>query len=385
MSLLMKTRGPCWRKCRCKDSGRKVGKRDRNMKKKAFRGKTIAALAALALVMGAVLLGSTALERIRQAEREAELRAEGEKLKPSSWTEDNTLTLEGGLYGFDHRIETFLFMGTDASGSSDPQAFRGGMADFLLLMVLDHTGDAIGCIQIDPNTMTAVRELDTDISEITSRNLQICTAHWYGLTPEMAVGNTMYAVRQYLGGLVQIDGYFVMSIENAAALNHAVGGVEVTIEDDLDSADPAMVRGATVLLNDEQVEIFLRARQSVGGGTNAERMARQRQYMASFFSRVKQKTAEDAAFGLALWNALKDAAVSDMNGNDFSRIAQKLIKGEDRGIVTVRGAVSQGDVLQDGMLHEEFYPDAGPVRDAMTDLFSLIPLDGGNDTKEDEA
>ena len=346
----------------------------RNMRKKENRGKLLVGGAALILLLAAVFGGAMLLEQAQQREREQALRQEAETLKAAVWTAENTVRLDGDLYGFDHRIETYLFIGTDNSGSSSPDSYWGPMADFLLLMVLDHTDNTIGYLQIDRNTVTDVRELTQDGQEITSRKLQICTAHWYGRNPEMAAENTVYAVRNYLGGLGKIDGYFVMSMADIGQLNHAVGGVEVTIQDELDKDNPTLRQGETLTLSDEQAAYFLRVRMAVGDGTNAERMARQRQYMGAFFSKVKEKTLENPAFGLELWDMLKGAAVSDMNGNAFSRIAQKLLKGTSKGILTIRGGTSLGYVLQDGKLHEEFYADDGAVRDIMIELFSLTPV-----------
>ena len=327
------------------------------------------------LLIGAILFGTALVERIQQGEREKELLVRQEELRPSQWTDENTVTLEGKLYGYDHRIETFLFVGTDLGGNSDPADYRGAMADFLLLMVLDHTDNTYGYLQIDRNTITDVKELDMNGQEITSRDLQICTAHWYGRNPEMAAENTVDAVRGYLGGLAQIDGYYVLNVEDAGKLNSAVDGVEVTIEDDLSALDPEMTKGKTLVLSDEQARLFLQARQNVGDGTNAERMARQRQYMAAFFRKVKEKTRENPEFGLEVWNRLKDAGRTDMKGNDFSRIAKKILKGEDKGIRTVKGQMVLGTVLEDGKLHEEFYADGESLMNTMKDLFSLREIE----------
>lgn len=339
------------------------------MRKKTKTKKLAAAAVALALALAAVLFGAALLERAQQRQEEQALLQEAEGLRATAWTAENTLTLDGQRYGFDHRIESYLFIGTDDSG--------GGMADFLLLMVLDHTENTVACLQIDRNAVTDVRELTADGQEITSRALQICTAHWYGRNPEMAAENTVYAVRNYLGGLGKIDGYFVMNMRDVGQLNHAVGGVEVTIQDALDAGDPALRQGETLVLSDEQAAYFLRVRMSAGQGTNAERMARQRQYMGSLFKKVKEKSNENPTFGLELWDMLHGAAVSDMNGNAFSRIAQKLLKGTDKGIYTLKGETVLGYVLQDGQPHEEFYAADGAIKEAMIDLFSLTPIDDG--------
>lgn len=337
--------------------------------------KMLFAAISLLVLLAAVFGGAAILEGIQQREKEQALLLAAETLKADQWTDQNTVLLDGRRYGFDHRIETCLFVGTDDSGSRDPDNYWGGMADFLLLMVLDHTDDTIAYLQIDRNTVTDVRELTKDGQEIASRKLQICTAHWYGRNPTMAVENTVYAVQNFLGGLGKIDGYFVMNMHDVGQLNHAVDGVEITVQDKLDEDNPSLRQGETLTLSDEQAAYFLRVRMAVGDGTNAERMARQRQYMGAFFKKVKEKTSENLTFGLELWDMLKGAAVSNMNGNAFSRIAQKLLKGEDKGIYTIRGETVLGYVLQDGILHEEFYAGYGAVLDVMTDLFSLTPIE----------
>lgn len=262
------------------------------------RKKIIAAIVALPLLLIALFFGSAMLENALLRRREQTLLQQAAAYKASRWTAQNTVSLDGALYGFDHRIETFLFIGTDGGGDTDN--YQSAMADFLLLMVLDHTDDTVACLQIDRNTVTDVRELTDEGREITSRRLQICTAQWYGKNPEMAAENTVYAVRQYLGGLMTIDGYFVMNMNDVGSLNHAVGGVEVTIPDGMEQDDPALRRGETVTLSDEQAAYFVRARRGVGGSTNAERMARQRQYMSSLFNSVKQRTMENPKYALEL-------------------------------------------------------------------------------------
>lgn len=354
------------------------------MKKRAISGRMVVAAALIAALIVAIVCASVLLERGQQRDRERELQVQSEALKASMWTDENLVDIGDKLYGFDHRLETFLFVGTDNSGSgnSDPEDFRGPMADFLLLMVLDHTKNTIGYLQIDRNTVTDVDELDASGEVIDTRELQICTAHWYGRNPEMCAENTVNAVKSYLGDLENIDGYFVINMDDIGRLNHTVGGVEVTIEDDMDAADATLAKGKTLVLDDEQAEHFLRARTNVEGSKNAERMKRQRQYMTSFFEKVKEKTMENPKFGIDLWDMLKDVSVSNMNGNDFSRIAQKLLKGENKGIHTIKGETVLGYILEDGVEHEEFYPDVDSLRDEMVELFSLVPVEDEEDDGE---
>ena len=370
--------------------------------------------------------------------------------------EEDTLDFDGELFGFDHRMEAFLFVGTDNNGTNmeeftvnqnedetdaafdnsnagassdddfddDPDEIaddtsdesasdtedesvsgteedtelpddyfevdqdwskypHGGMCDFLLLMVLDYTDDTYGFLQIDRNTMTYVNMYTPDGSPGGEAFEQICTAYWYGLDPETNAENTVLAVSDLLGYLENIKGYYILNMDNIGVLNHAVGGVEVTIDDDLTPTDPDMVKGAQLTLTDEQAERYLRARMNVGGGTNVERMSRQRTYMNSFFSKVKNLSEQKADFYNDLWISLRHAGNTNMNGNTFSRIANMLLKGESKGTLTLEGETIIGDVGPDGERHEEFYPDEESIFKVMNTLYPLIRIPDEDEYEDD--
>lgn len=352
------------------------------MNKDGRIGGTTFRLIALVLTLALIVGGTMLYERTRRDAEQARLEVLEESLDTSPWTDENTVLLDDELYGFDHRLESYLFIGTDENAKSLSGSYQRAMADFLLLMVMDHTDNSYGFIQIDRNTITNVSELDESGNIVYDRELQVCTAQWYGTTAELGAKNTVDAVRLLLGELENIDGYYEISMKDIAALNRAVGGVKITFDEDLTAADPAFVKGASVTLDDAQAEAFLRARMSVGQGTNVERMDRQWQYMSSLLARVREHTAKDPRYGLELWNALRSIAVTDMIGNDFSRIAQKLLKGQDKGILRLEGKTRQGKILGDGLLHEEFYPTVDSIVEVMTELYSLVLADP-DDVKPD--
>ena len=346
----------------------------------------IVGLVALALTVVLVVGCTTLLERRQLQKQRAELVALEANLGAKHWTDFNTVLLNDDLYGFDHRIESYLFIGTDADTKAKrlDSDYHSVMADFILLMVMDHTDDTYGFIQIDRNTITPVDEMNRDNKVIATRNLQICTAQWYGLNAEMGAQNTVNAVRNLLGELEVIDGYYEISMKDIAELNHAVGGVEIHFDEDLTAANPAFQKDATITLTDAQAEAFLRARMGVGEGTNEERMSRQRQYIEGLFEKVREHTRDNPKYGVELFRSLRSIAVTNMIGNDFSRIAQKLLKGENKGILRPEGESKLGTVLGDGKQHEEFYPRTDSIIDVMTRLYSLVPADVA-DSEDDEA
>ena len=59
-----------------------------------------------------------------------------------------------------------------------------------------------------------------------------------------------------------------------------------------------------------------------------------------------------------------------------------LLKGQDKGILTISGKTKVGRVLDDGEEHEEFYADPSSIRDVMTQLYSLVKIEEPGESEE---
>lgn len=280
--------------------------------------------------------------------------------------------LYGKKYIYNHQIETYLFLGTDGSGAEDGEGedYVGSMADSINLLVLDKTDKTYAIIQLNRDTITEIDLMTEDGESYASAELQLCTAHWYGGNKQQSCENTVAAVSRFLGK-IKIDGYLAIPMTQIGALNHLVGGVEVTIEDDFPELDPSLVMGETILLSDEQAVNYLRGRMNVGDGENTSRMRRQKQYMKSFAERAKQTLGNDADALLAAEQELLGFSTTDLTEKTLSGIADKLYQYENLGIFTPEGETALGSRLGDGLEHVEFYADEQSVTDMMTQLFHL--------------
>ena len=310
----------------------------------------------------------------------AEKRAEG--LLPETEEEQTELViprkvrgkvkLNGTTYTWDHVIETWLMIGTDHSGNEqgEGEEYHGSMADFLMLAVFDRTDKTYGFLQLDRDTMTDVTMLQPDGTGYASADMQLCTAHWYGGTPAQGCENTVDAVSRLLGGL-RIDGYYSLGMDDIGEMNHMIGGVEVTIEDDFSQSDPTLKMGETVLLNDEQAFHYIHDRMNVGDGSNVGRMKRQREYLKGFMEKVLKKTKEHSSFINDLYYGLEDRAVTTMTNRDLSRLIKRVDQGENIGTCQIEGELTRGLSLADGQYHAQFYADKDSIRETLTELYHL--------------
>ena len=235
------------------------------------------------------------------------------------------------LIGYDHNAEGQL---EELHGYSN-----GGQADFLLLVVLDHRYDQIHLLQIDRDTMARVRVTDAKGRQHDRSAIQICLAHAYGNTREANNANTVLAVETLLGIEAADDGacidwYMAMDISGISRLNDLLGGVTITIREDLTQIDPAMTAGARLTLTGDQAEKFCRSRRGVGDQTNASRMERQKQYMEAASGRLLELSRADADYGLKLLDGMGviyDMAAQSYGGYSFGPAYEGTETGDAAG------------------------------------------------------
>lgn len=217
------------------------------------------------------------------------------------------LTMQYGGRTWTYRgreLTNLLLIGVDWEESENTVSRRyAGQADFLLLVTFDKKNKIVSILQIDRDTMTDVRVYGPFGDYTGVRETQICLSHAYGATTEENCENTVWAVSRLLGG-IPIDGYITLDMSGITALNDALGGVTVTLEEDFSALDPEMTKGATLTLRGMQAEIFVRSRMDVGDGTNVSRMQRQHTFIQSAEELLVQRMNEDMNYAGTLYDTL---------------------------------------------------------------------------------
>ena len=290
---------------------------------------------------------------------------------------DVTIKINKKKYTLDHPVKTYLFLGTDKSGNEEAtdDEYQGSMADALMLVVIDEQEKSYGILQLNRDTITEVPMLLADGTANASAKMQLCTAHWYGKDKTASCENTVNTVSKMLGG-VPIDGYYALQMEAMSLLNHEVGGVTVTLEDDMTSLDPEMKKGTTLTLTDHQAELLIQTRYAMDDDRNTERMRRQQIFMKAFMNKMKEKNAEDVNATIELYDRLRPYATENINMNELTTILQNMQGYSDKGIIIIDGESRIGEKLHDGEKHWEFYMDKDSLESAMKELYPLVQKKG---------
>lgn len=311
--------------------------------------------------------------RIRQAATENEMQRVWKEFqeKPVS------IKLHKKTWKFAHPVQTYLFIGTDKSGNEDAEGeeYHGSMADALMLVVVDKEEKTYGILQLNRDTITEVPMLLQDGSANASAQMQLCTAHWYGKDKAASCDNTVETVSKMLGGL-PIDGYYALKMDAMPLLNHEVGGVTVTLEDDMTKLDPAMKKGTTLTLTDRQAELLMQSRYTMEDDRNTQRMRRQQIFLKAFMKKIKKQNAGDINATVKLYDRLRPYATTDIKMNDLTALLKDMQGYTDKGIITIDGTSKIGEKLHDGKKHWEFYMDENSLETSMKQLYLLVQEKG---------
>ena len=284
-------------------------------------------------------------------------------LSDSDWKPADMIEYRGELYRIRRDVDTFLIMGVDQFSDAAPSNSYNNdrCADFLLLLVIDHATKQCSAIQINRDTMAEISVLGIGGKKVGTVTQQITLAHTYGTGEQDSCRNTARAVSGLLGGL-EIDHYVCLTMDAVAVLNDLVGGVTLTVEEDLTPIHPSFVKGQTITLNSDQALLYVRHRSELEDSSNASRMKRQAQYMQALYPAVLDYISENEEFLTDVVSDLADYTTSDCSVNELEKTLD-ILTSYERGLVySLDGDYSVGEYV-------EFYPDEDYLKQLVVELF----------------
>ena len=171
-----------------------------------------------------------------------------------------------------------------------------------------------------------------------------------------------------------MKGYVALLYEAVPILNDRVGGVTVTIKDDLSKGDPALLPGKTVTLRGNQTLAYVRRRMDVADGTKINRMGRHREYLNSFKVKLKSLIKEDSSIINELYEDAEPYMVTNLTVSRVSSVMLEGIDYESGGIVTTEGKYSE-ETYSTGKTHVEYHIDEDKLKELVLSLL-YIQIDG---------
>lgn len=275
------------------------------------------------------------------------------------------ITYNGEQYSYKSRLKNILLMGIDTQGDvydHEGQYLRGGQSDVIFLVSIDNKNEEINYIQFNRDTMAFLNTYNQEGEKTGEIETQLALSYAYGDGSRASCKNTSEAISKLLYG-VPINDYFSINMDAIPILNDAVGGVNVTINDDFSDVDSSLVMGENITLMGEQATHFIRARRKVGEGSNVERMNRHRDYLYSFKKSFFNAAADNAEFVVELDESVADYRVTSMSLERMAEYIQNAREYKNNDIIVPEGEIDYSGELVEVRL------DEAKLKDMIVNLF----------------
>ncbi len=282
-----------------------------------------------------------------------------------SWQSD-WVRYDGGVYDYNEDITTFLIMGIDKDDvvTRAIEGTDGGQADSLFLLVIDPRKEALRIIGINRNSMTDVDIYDEYGRYQTTVVAQIATQHGFGDGMEKSCEYQVKAVSNMFYQL-PIHGYAAINMSAIPTINDRVGGVDVTVLEDLTKWDKTLYKGAQVHLEGEHAFNYVKSRDIGIYGSNDMRLDRQRQYLNGFIEQARMTSRENPNTAVELFRAISDMMVTNISADEISYLAPLITNysfdPDDLKII-------EGETQKNGEF-EEFIVDEDDLYKTILDVF----------------
>lgn len=280
-------------------------------------------------------------------------------------SDDYSVCYEGKEYVFNDDIICILFIGVDTDDPLEANEFmgNGGQADTLILAVFDTETDEVTLISIDRNTMTEIQRLDLYGDSAGYTTAQITLAYAQGDGAEKSCEITATAVSELFYDL-PINAYCAVSMGAITYINDAVGGVEITVTEDIAQYYPDTEIGSAVLLEGKDALTYLRYRMNVGDGTNEERLERQTEYILNFLTKARQRLEKDVTLPLNIYNSINEYVVTTITVQQITYLSSAVLKMSiSDEILTLEGETVEGKNF------DEFYHDEDELYKLVLEAF----------------
>ena len=333
----------------------------------------ITILAIVIVIVGIVfvlrLVGKSQLSKAIAGERNVDV---GES---STTLSENQILYKGKVYQLNEDLISVLVMGIDSetvdavggqSWKAGDTANKGGQADTLFLTVINPHTKEISFVAINRNTMADVDVWDDEGNYTGVVTQQISLQHGYGDGGVESCERQVKAVSRMLFN-IPINSYAAISMDGVPKLNDAIGGVDVTVLDDIVYPEYNMNlhKGENVTLKGKTAYWYVRLRNENAFNSNQLRLNRQKQYLKAFINKAKEKSLSDIRIALDLYKTMGEYMVTDIDLSTFTYMATEYLNYDFDldNIYTLEGETINGTQF------EEFYMDEDAAEEMIVNLF----------------
>lgn len=281
--------------------------------------------------------------------------------------QDDWLVYNEKIYEYKEDSINFLLLGIDKKGkldhNTDLSDWDAGQADAVFVVSLDPEEKRVSVIGIPRNSMAYVEMFDSDKSSLGYIYNQVCLQYGYAGGGELGLEATKRLVSELLYEL-PIHGACAINFKAIEIVTEKIGGVEVTIKEDLSILGPEFVEGNQVVIKGDNTVDYLIYRDTSVIGSPTTRLTREKEFLEALIHKAIACVKKNPAIISDVYKAilpymntditLDKAVYLAMNSLDYKINSDSFyqLQGEDREVIGI-GEFGEERTFNDFYLDEE--------------------------------
>lgn len=318
-------------------------KRNKNRRKR---------IAAVLVICGVLAVVAVFTAGIWKQQRKAHMETDGAFVSSEENTSES-ITYKGKTYVYNDHLSNYLFMGIDTKGDMETaESGDAGQADAVFLVSVDRVTKEMQVISIPRDTMTEIQMFSVSRKSLglMENHINLQYAQGDGKTESCELMET--AVSKLLGG-IPVHGYCSVNMDGIPVMTEAAGNVQVVIPDNsLEEVNPEFTEGAEVTLTKDNVEQFVRYRNTGREQSALVRQDRQKIFIEAYMKKAQEQYAKDASFVTGLYESMKPYMVTNIGNDLFVKLLSAAQEGKS-SVHTLPGKGAQGEYFDEYRVDEE--------------------------------
>lgn len=296
------------------------------------------------------------MEEVQRIRAEYETKAQ----KTLPWQE-NWVTYGDDVYEYNQECMNFIIMGIDRSGELDKETklsdWSAGQADAIFLLSLDNRNKKISVIGIPRNSMVDVEIYNEQEECIDTIYNQICLQYGYAGGGELGLQKMKDSVSGMLYDL-PIHGACAVSYDAIGVVAERLGGIEVTLSEDMTELKKDYVVGSKVLLTKKNIIPYLRYRDNTKLGSPTTRLTRQKEFLRTAMAKTIQEIKKKPAIVSEIYQSIIPYMNTDITLDKAVYLAAEALDYSitDSSFYQLTGVDKQVD-FENAKKAEDFYDD----------------------------
>ena len=318
-------------------------KRNKNRRKR---------IAAVLVICGVLAVVAVFAAGIWKQQRKAHMETDSASVSSEENTSES-ITYKGKTYVYNDHLSNYLFMGIDTKGDMETaESGNAGQADAIFLVSVDRVTKEMQVISIPRDTMTEIEMFSVSRKSLglMENHINLQYAQGDGKTESCELMKT--AVSKLLGG-IPVHGYCSVNMDGIPVMTEAAGNVQVVIPDNsLEEVNPEFTEGAEVTLTKDNVEQFVRYRNTGREQSALVRQDRQKIFIEAYMKKAQEQYAKDASFVTGLYESMKPYMVTNIGNDLFVKLLSAAQEGKS-SVHTLPGKGAQGEYFDEYRVDEE--------------------------------